>query len=307
MRIYKAHFMPKEYIYQLLGKPEWFIRESYTGGAVDVYIPHNRITSFLSKVKALFKLLFYYDVNSLYPSVMANTPMPIGLPIAFEGDIRAVEPKAYGFFYCKITSPEFLEHPILQRRVKTVAGIRTVAGLGTWEGWIYSAEMDNAMKLGYTFEILKGYQFEKGFIFKEYVDTMYNLRLQYDKSHPMNLIAKLLMNSLYGKFGMRMESTIIEIFNSTLNKDIKLLDKFLEEHATTIQDLIQIGNHYLAVRKSMLNYSYTDEEDMYHGLDVNIAIASAISGGARMWMSMFKNNPKFNLYYSDTKIKLSMY
>src|SRR6267378_1647051 len=275
MRIYRALYMPENSIYQLGGAVESDIRQSYTGGAVDMFIPHNKISGFFNKQAAKFITLFSYDVNALYPAIMANTPMPIGLPIAFDGDIRAVEPNAYGFFYCKITSPEFLEHPILQRRVKTVAGIRTVAGLGTWEGWIYSAEMDNAMKLGYTFEILKGYQFEKGFIFKEYVDTMYNLRLQYDKSHPMNLIAKLLMNSLYGKFGMRMESTIIEIFNSTLNKDIKLLDKFLEEHATTIQDLIQIGNHYLAVRKSMLNYSYTDEEDMYHGLDVNIAIASA--------------------------------
>lgn len=39
---------------------------------------------------------------------------------------------------------------------------------------------------------------------------------------------------------------------------------------------------------------------MFHGLDVNIAIASAITGGARMWMSTLKNNPNFNLYYSDT-------
>jgi hypothetical protein len=39
---------------------------------------------------------------------------------------------------------------------------------------------------------------------------------------------------------------------------------------------------------------------MYHGLEVNIAIASAITGGARMWMSVLKNSSTFNLYYSDT-------
>jgi hypothetical protein len=49
MRIYKTHFMPENTIYQLLGKAEYNIRESYTGGAVDVYIPHNRITAFFSK------------------------------------------------------------------------------------------------------------------------------------------------------------------------------------------------------------------------------------------------------------------
>jgi hypothetical protein len=33
---------------------------------------------------------------------------------------------------------------------------------------------------------------------------MYNLRLQYPKDHPMNLIAKLLMNSLYGVWKMKL-------------------------------------------------------------------------------------------------------
>jgi hypothetical protein len=45
---------------------------------------------------------------------------------------------------------------------------------------------------------------------------MYNLRLQYPKSNPMNLIAKLLMNSLYGRFGMNDAFPTIEIFK---NKD----------------------------------------------------------------------------------------
>ena len=121
MRIYKTHYMPKNTIYQMLGKPEWNIRNSYTGGAVDVYIPHNRITAFFSNIKAVFTKLYYYDVNSLYPYVMAYFKMPIGQPTVFEGDIRKVDPDAYGYFYCKISSPDYLEHPILQRRIKTSA------------------------------------------------------------------------------------------------------------------------------------------------------------------------------------------
>lgn len=265
---------------------------------MDVYIPHNKISGFFGNVKAKFIKLFCYDVNALYPSVMANTLMPVGKPIAFEGDIRLIEPSAFGFFFCKITSPEYLEHPILQRRIKTSDGVRTIAGLGSWVGWIYSPEMDNAIKHGYTFEILKGYQFDKANIFKEYVETMYNLRLQYPKGTPMNLIAKLLMNSLYGKFGMKLENTIIDIFNTSNKKDLQLFEELLDTHGTSIQDFIKIDNHYLIIRKN--NIKYEDDEDMYHGLDVNIAIASAITGGARMWMSLIKNNPDFNLFYSDT-------
>jgi len=173
MTIFRSQFMPKDSIYQLIGPVERDIRESYTGGAVDVYIPHNRISGFFNNIQTKLINLFYYDVNSLYPFIMAKTAMPIGKPVAFEGNIRNIDPNAYGFFYCKITSPEYLEHPILQRRIKTNEGLRTVAGLGSWEGWIYSLEMDNAMKNGYTFEILNGYQFDKGYIFKEYVEKMY--------------------------------------------------------------------------------------------------------------------------------------
>lgn len=82
---------------------------------------------------------------------MAKHYMPLGKPIVFEGDIRQYESDSYGFFYCKITSPAFLLHPILQRRIKTSEGLRTIAGLGSWEGWIYSTEMDNAARFGYQF------------------------------------------------------------------------------------------------------------------------------------------------------------
>jgi DNA polymerase type B, organellar and viral len=297
MRIYKSQFMPKDTIYQLLGEVEANIRQSYTGGAVDVFIPHNRVENFFNKV---MNKLFYYDVNSLYPFIMANTPMPVGKPVFFEGDIRSVEPKAFGFFYCKITSPDYLEHPILQRRIKTSEGLRTIAGLGSWNGWIFSGELDNAVRFGYTFEIIKGYQFEKGFIFKDYVNKMYELRLHYTKGHPMNLIAKLLMNSLYGKFGMKLESTRIEMFDTSNETDNEIFNDMLEVYGETIQDYIQIDSHFLTVRQSTLHYKYNEDEDMFHGLDVNIGIASAITAGGRMWISQLKNNSNFNLYYSDT-------
>lgn len=58
------------------------------------------------------------------------------------------------------------------------------------------------MKYGYELEILWGYTFDKGNIFKDYVDFLYDFRSQYPSSHPLNFIAKLLMNSLYGRFFM---------------------------------------------------------------------------------------------------------
>jgi hypothetical protein len=309
MRIYKTHYMPENKVYQLIGKAEYNIRQGYSGGSVDVYIPSNQVYSIISNgvntiikfFEGLFIKLYCYDVNSLYPYIMAETHMPVGLPQAFDGNIRKIDPEAFGFFYCKITSPNNLEHPILQRKVKTSDGIRTIAGLGSWTAWIFSTEMDNAIKYGYTFEILNGYQFEKGYIFKEYVDRMYNLRLQYEKGHPMNLIAKLLMNSLYGKFGMKLESTKIVVYDTSTDYGYKELHEDIKLYGESIQDYVNIDKiFYLIIRDSFIPIKYDKEEDMYHGQDINIAIASAITAGARVHMSYFKNNPEFNLYYSDT-------
>jgi len=156
------------------------------------------------------------------------------------------------------------------------------------------------MKFGYQFEILKGYQFDKGNLFKDYVIKMYDLRQEYPKGNAMNLIAKLLMNSLYGKFGMKLTSTELAIYDISTDEGKDSLRDHIDLFKESIEDFIKIDNHLLIIRNSVLSINYNEKEDMYHGQDINIAIASAITAGARINMSYFKNNLNFNLYYSDT-------
>ena len=154
--------------------------------------------------------------------------------------------------YCKITSPENLNQPILQKRVETDDGIRTIAGLGTWEGFINSAEMDSAAKnFGYKFEIIKGYKFETAFIFKDFIETMYNLRQNYPKSDPMNLIAKLLMNSLYGKFAQKNHKTIIQTFQLDPNLNDAEVVEYLDKNCTGIKDFERINDYVIVSREDM--------------------------------------------------------
>lgn len=301
MRIYKTHFMPANTIYQLGGRLEFDIRQSYSGGAVDVFIPHNRTTPFFGTKRPMHRLLHSYDVNNLYPTVMAYNQIPVGKPVAFEGNIRLVEPDALGFFYCKITSSKYLEHPILQRRIKTNHGIRSIAGLGSWQGWIFSGEMDNAIKYGYEFEIIKGYQFEKSSdIFTDYVETIFKFRITYPSTNPMNYIAKLLLNSLYGKFGMKNETTETKVFDCSNPVGQDYFKETFELWAEGIKGHFTIDDYQILVRSKLLSYKYNEDEETYHGMDINIAIASAITAYARVHMSIFKNNPLFKLYYTDT-------
>ena len=271
--IYRSSFMENDLIPQLSGQIEKDIRQSYTGGAVDMYIPENKENN----------NVYAYDVNSLYPSVMNNSDMPIGKPTLFEGNIRNFNKDAFGFFYCKVITPEFLDHPIIQTHIKTEDGIRSVAPLGTWSDMIFSEEMDNAKKYGYKFEILWGYSFERKNIFKDYVNTLYKLRLEYPKSDPLNLIAKLLLNSLYGRFGMIDSFPTIEIVNN--NDVLDIIDEFKNDE---IKNIIELGN------KSMIIYR-THQANINNMLDgnkqthnVSIAIASAITAYARIHMSQFK-------------------
>ena len=282
--IFRSKFMIENTIPQLSGRIANDIRTSYTGGSCDMYIPSNNLLEW----EGIYLKIYCYDVNSLYPFVMRNCDMPVGTPTYFNGDIRAIDPNAFGFFYCKITAPDNLRHPIIQTHVKTNNGIRTIAPLGTWEDMLFSGEMDNAIKYGYKFEILWGYTFERKNIFKDYVDFLYNFRLKYPKDDPLNLIAKLLLNSLYGRFGM------IDNFNefNVIHKDYfaDFENKFLDN----ILGTVKLGDYILVEFKNQIE----EEDDSTH--NVSIGIASAITAYARIHMSQFKNNPDFKLYYSDT-------
>jgi hypothetical protein len=56
--------------------------------------------------------------------------MPVGFPTCFKGNIRAIDPNAFGFFYCNIIAPDNLKHPILQTHVKINNMTRTIAPIG---------------------------------------------------------------------------------------------------------------------------------------------------------------------------------
>ena len=272
--IFRSNFMEDNLIPQLSGKIAKDIRSGYTGGAVDMYIPEGEV-------------VYAYDVNSLYPFVMKEYPMPTGKPVYFEGDIRATVPNAFGFFYCKIIAPDDIKHPILQTHVKTTNGIRTISPIGTWEDMLFSEELKNALNYGYKIEILWGYTFDSGYIFKDYVDFLYNLRSNYSKSDPMNFIAKILLNSLYGRFGMNDNFPNINIIHKDYYADFE--NKFLDD----IIDKVELDESWLVFYKS------TNLDDI-GSHNVSISIAAAITAYARIHMTQFKNNPLINLYYTDT-------
>lgn len=268
------------------------IRESYTGGSTDMFIPSNPLG-----IK-----IHVYDVNSLYPSVMLNNKYPVGNPTYFEGDLFKYDPELFGFFYCKVTTPNNLNIPILQLHHDTKNGKRTISPLGSFEGWFFSEELKNSLKFGYSFKIIRGYYFKSDYLFKGYVSDLYNLRLNYPKSDPMNYIAKILLNSLYGRFGMRDDFSHSYIYDYSKYKKV---ERKYSDGKIDLLDTVQLGDKYLVTLKDHKVALKTDLNYSRETHNVNIAIASAVTAYARIHMSQFKD-PKFlkdnklNLYYTDT-------
>lgn len=275
--IFRTNYLKNKKIPLITGNIYKDLKNSYTGGSCDVYKP-------FSKNK-----IYGYDVNSLYPFVMQNELMPVGNPIYFEGDITKIKDNPFGFFEVEINAPEDLYTPLLQTKLKTENGKRTVSPVGNWIGTYFSEELKEAIKLGYSIKILRGYLFEKDIIFNNFISDLYLMKKNSNKNSADYIIYKLLMNSLYGRFGMspKMETHII-LDSNTAEEKYHTNEKYI------VTNIINLGNN-----KELLSF-YNKYDNEFKKINISIPIASAITSYSRIFMSKFKISLSKNLYYSDT-------
>jgi DNA polymerase type B, organellar and viral len=105
----------------------------------------------------------------------------------------------------------------------------------------------------------------------------------------LNYFAKLLLNSLNGRFGMDDNFTEVIVIHKDYYPDFE--NKFFDNILNS-QDLEDY---------KLVTYKSTEEQvDEKSTQNVSIGIAAAVTAYARVYMSQFKNNPKINLYYTDT-------
>jgi hypothetical protein len=71
---------------------------------------------------------------------------------------------------------------------------------------------------------------------------------------------------------------------------------FENKYLDNILSIEDLGDYKLVTIK--INANKIDESEGVH--NVSVATAAAITAYSRIHMSQFKNNPKINLYYSDT-------
>ena len=195
-----------------------YIRRSYQGGWC--YADEKRTGIVNGNKQDGYALTYIYDVNSLYAAMMYYNFFPVGLP-KFTKNIKdlSIAKNIFGFirFRCNFElKPGYL--PFIQ--IKNDFNFRSNENLKStrYDRWgnilrDYKVEMTlsiatwNLFVQSYKikdFEFLDGciFQCEKG-LFNSYIDHFMKLKEQAtrDKNKVLRTIAKLFLNSLYGKFG----------------------------------------------------------------------------------------------------------
>jgi len=152
--------------------------------------------------RGLVRDVNYYDFNSLYPSVMLGDYPNISYSHYTErGEIDFIDYD--GISEVRVRCPDDLNIPFLPLHHNN----KTMFPTGEFNGWYSNVELRYALELGYKILDVKRqiYYTRTHRPFEKYVSTLYALRkaMKYKKD-PAELIMKLMMNSLYGKFGQKM-------------------------------------------------------------------------------------------------------
>ena len=140
-----------------------------------------------------------YDINSMYPYIMHDMPLPYGEPIP-------CSPGTYRFELYHIRIDFVLKEDHMPTLLNKASAFYEDSYYTTSDGIIdiYISSVDlEIMKRHYvifSLEYLECYGFNTTrILFKEYVDYWYNVKNT--TTGAKRIIAKLMLNSLYGKFG----------------------------------------------------------------------------------------------------------
>jgi len=252
-----------------------FIRRAYYGGHTDTYKPYGED-------------LYYYDVNSLYPFVMKEFPMPGGVPVWHRNLEGKDLDSMFGFIEAYVVCPKTIKKPFLPYRDKNHT---IIFPTGEFVGVYYSEELKYARGLGYTVLPISGYLFEgMESPFREFVSSLFESRLEarISGNDAMAYVYKILMNSLYGRFGINPKSTTTELCDEDRYKH-------LIRHCELIfGDMLSENNYIVAY------HSNAETSSDYWSPPKNSAVqlAAAITASARIYMYPYISRE--DCYYTDT-------
>lgn len=193
----------RKYFPILHEKIDEFIREGYKGGFT--YLSPEYQEKITSKGVTL-------DVNSLYPFILYTKDMPIEQPIYFEGEYK--EDKVYNLYIQRFSCIFELKPnkiPTLQIKNPLYSFKPTEYLTSSGNEKVTMTMTNSEYKLFreqydvYDLDFIDGFKFKSiNTLFRKYIDKWIDEKNKgtIEKNFGKRQLAKLMLNSLYGKFGM---------------------------------------------------------------------------------------------------------
>ncbi len=249
--IYKNSFKNKNYFTQLfVDLDKNFLvdyRLAYRGGRSTVNPIYARKT---------LENIYRYDINSMYPAIMVQCDMPYGTPI------YEVEKGKHKFELYKIhidfkLKDGHLPSLLKKNSVLNLEGSYYIESDSVIELYISNIDLDLLYRNYDVFYIdyieIWGFKTTK-FLFSDYVNKYYELKN--NSKGAEKVVWKLLLNSLYGKFGSKVEGyKKIPIFE----------DEKLRYNKGEVEEM---KHYYLPIAIAITSYAHKLLDDMIHEVGV---------------------------------------
>lgn len=248
--------------------------ESYFGGRVECFR--------LGYYQGDFYVL---DVNSLYPFVMKSNTYPVRCIGYYKGGDPETLRKLIDSGYLVIARVVIrTNQPIYPFKKE-----RLIFPVGEFETTLPTPELKIALERGHIKEIREFSVYEGKEIFREFVEYFFKKRLQAKKTknRVMDLFYKIILNSLYGKFGQR------------IRKWIKVEEAFPEDPPEKTIILPDRPGCYRAMKFD--GWYWILEREKRTSALTFIAIASHVTSYARAYLwELMEKAGRNEVFYCDT-------
>jgi len=255
-----------------------FARLSYYGGKTECF-NHNILLD-----------SFYIDVVSMYPFVMKNEYYPDGIPfwVTNHAEIEDYRKKGYLFIAeCEVNCPN-LSKPILPFKSD-----KLLFPIGRFRSVYCNPEIDYALECGYRIDFIRALVYpSKIKPFAKFVDKF--IKIKNENSGGKRDSAKLILNTLYGKFGQKYD-----------RENTKSLFFTNRDNALDCYNNL-IDNNKKVIMKTIINNIYEvrfKEKSLSIKTFQNVSIASFVTSYARIKLIKkihFEEQNGNEVYYCDT-------
>lgn len=228
--------------------------------------------------------IYKLDVNSMYPYVMASKEYPTRL-LQYLCDVsptslKKVMQNVIVLGYCEVETDE----PVYAK----VEEDKLTFPIGRFGVFLTHGEIEYALEHNHLLRLIEGYLYRRQSIFTDYVEYFYNKRKYYKRTNNLafDLFCKMMLNSLYGKFGQRVPDTEI-IGKAPTDKAT------IEYH----YDLVT-GERWKEIAIGGIRYKEGERHLSYNSFP---AIAACVTGYARVYLwQLIKEAGIDNVAYVDT-------